>query len=68
MKRENQVSSLLGSRKCPVCGKEYYIQCDSEDYAWRLNDKMYCSYGCMRVEELKSMAKIKRTRWNRIAR
>ena len=64
MKRENEVSSLLGKRKCPVCGKEFYIQCGAEDYAWQLDRKLYCSYGCMRVREVRLIARGKRTRWN----
>lgn len=37
--------------KCPECGKEYMRTCDVEEWGWRLKDKNYCSYKCMRVAE-----------------
>lgn len=40
-------------RKCPICGK-YIGAFLSPDYGWKLGNKVYCSYTCMRVDEKKA--------------
>ena len=33
---------------CPVCGKEFYLHCEPQDYAWRKKSMLCCSYNCLR--------------------
>lgn len=40
-------------RYCPICGKEFYIHCEPNEYGWKVDgrdkDSFYCSYSCMRM-------------------
>lgn len=36
---------------CPVCGKNFTIYCASDMYGWQFNERLYCSYTCMRTDE-----------------
>ena len=40
----------LRARKCAVCGSEFLIM-NFEEYAWRFQGKLCCSYTCFRKLE-----------------
>ena len=46
---------------CSVCGKSVYIPIMAgADYGWRLGEKRFCSYHCMRAYEKKKLTERKR--------
>ena len=46
-KKKKREHSLYETR-CPECGRTFY---PTPIYGWRLGDKKYCRYSCMRKEE-----------------
>lgn len=52
---KKQKSNPLGGiveRKCATCGKRV-CRISFVNYAWIIDRKVFCSYGCMRVVERK---------------
>lgn len=45
---------------CPECGKKF-CRLDFTQYAWRIDNKYYCSYSCVR----KADEKLKQRRSNK---
>ncbi len=44
--------------RCPICRREFY---PTTIWVWKIGDKRYCRYSCMRVDEKKLLAKKKET-------
>ena len=38
-----------GKKICPICKKHFH--CAAARWGWKIGDRLYCSYRCMRVEE-----------------
>lgn len=52
------LSSFFSEKTCPVCGKKM-IRVYWGDYAYKLESKYFCSYGCMRrYEKSKPVVKV----------
>lgn len=49
--------TFLSEVVCPVCGRRFF---PSPLWAWKVGDKKYCRYSCMRVVEKKKYEKKKR--------
>ena len=47
----------LAGIKCPECGRRFY---PTPIYGWRIGDKKYCRYSCMRKEEKRREEKRKK--------
>lgn len=54
-------ASLVNYKKCCKCGKSFMLRCSVEVYAWQLasykGPRYYCSYTCMRIDEVPRLAK-----------
>lgn len=35
--------------KCSTCGNSFFMRCRKEEYAYRRNDRVFCTWGCLRA-------------------
>lgn len=46
---EEILNHTVGKKICPICKKHFH--CAAARWGWKIGDRLYCSYRCMRVEE-----------------
>ena len=56
-KKKKKREHSLYETKCPECGKVFY---PGPIYGWKVGDKKYCRYSCMRKEEKRREEKRKK--------
>lgn len=58
-KKKRNLSCGVHEAKCPECGRVFY---PGPIYGWKVGDRRYCRYSCMRKEEKRREEKRKEKR------
>ena len=56
-RKEKSLLFKMSETVCPICKKTFF---PTPLWAWKVGDRKYCRYNCMRVEERKKYEKKKR--------